>query len=234
MQQYSQASHTGTVWWFIIHPALVAAFIHLYQVWRKERWTVKLTLKRWDRTVQRQCVWLCVWVHVCMRGNHACPAEFLWWHGKWWCNSIQSRSFFTHSLSPTRCFSHIHEFALRPPWVSVLQSCKCVGYSGSLWALWLNTHSQTCLWSQHPLSICIGCTDHFVLRRIRDHWLSKSVLAIHQPTNLFVVSLLIFKDIIFIHPLSVNLYLYPVLIPVSTKITVDFADDSLLGLKHKF
>lgn len=100
--------------------------------------------ENWDCTVQRQCVWLCVWVHVCVRGNHACPAEFLWWHGKWWCNSIQSKSFFTHSLSPTLCFSHIHDFALRPPWVSEYYSRVSVWVTVAVFELsgWTHTHRR--------------------------------------------------------------------------------------------
>lgn len=56
---------------------------------------------------------LCVWVrlnpymYVCMRKRKSCmPCWLLWWHRKWWCNSIQSQSFFSHAHCLPLCVSH--------------------------------------------------------------------------------------------------------------------------------
>lgn len=70
-------------------------------------------------------------LHV--RGNHACHAAFLWWHRKWWCNSIQSPLFpFFYTVPPSICLtvSHTGVFAAGD-WI--------------MWAWWLWSRSLSFL-----------------------------------------------------------------------------------------
>lgn len=83
---------------------------------------------------------MCKCVCVRVSGNHACRAGFLWWHRKWWCNSIQSPCFF-HTLPVSG--SAFLTLAYLP---LVLESCEHGGYGHGLWALWLrqmHTHRNT-------------------------------------------------------------------------------------------
>lgn len=71
--------------------------------------------------------------HVCIKTDHVCPAEFLWWHRKWWCNSIQSLSFFTHSLSPSSVvLRQSFIFPLAAVIFQVWKSCESIGYGRGL------------------------------------------------------------------------------------------------------